>query len=657
MSVYLKDIPFEIAWDRWLQAMRNANLAAPLKSEIVTLDERAVGRVLAQPAWAKICSPHYHASAMDGFCLHSDLTQSATSSRPVQLIVGQDTFYVDTGDPLPEGMNAVVPIEQIEAVGEDGRPSPDLRKPYAIRVRAASAPWSYIRLLGEDMVASQLVLPAGHTLTPVDLGALAACGHTELEVVSKPRVHIFPTGTELIPVGVEITPGSIIEFNSIVLAGQMNGWGAACSRHAIIHDDFETIKTAVVSASHQADLLVLNAGSSAGSEDFSSRIVEEAGELLVHGVAIRPGHPVILGMIRDPEQPGRSVPIIGVPGYPVSAALTAEIFIKPLLAIWQGNQPDNPVQIQAKIANKTNSPAGDDDYIRVLVGRVGGEMLASPLPRGAGVISSLVRADGITVVPRGVQGLEEGEQVSVNLIRRPEVLERTLFFSGSHDLTLDILSDELSHYDVRVVCTNVGSLGGLVALRRGQAHAAGSHLLDPATGIYNDSYIRQYLKDKAITVVHWVKRKQGLIVRKGNFKHIESLRDLTRPDVTFINRQNGAGTRVLLDFQLKQMGVEPEQVKGYSNEEFTHLAVAAAVISGRADCGLGIVAAASALDCDFVPLYDEEYELLIPSEYMADELMLKLLEVAHLPEFRSRIAAMPGYEVNQMGEIRTMIED
>lgn len=655
MSVYLKDIPFEKAWERWLHALEEQCMANVLGVETIPLDELAVGRVLAEPAWAKICSPHYHASAMDGFAVQAELTSTALPSNPCLLKIGSEGVYVDTGDPLPANTNCVIPIENVESLDRDGNLADDIRKPDSIRIRASVSPWSCVRLMGEDLVTSQLVLPAGHTLRPVDLGAMAACGHTELRVTRKPKVEIIPTGSELIQIGDKILPGGIIEFNSIVLAGQVNQWGASATRHGIVKDDYDLIRSAVLDAAARSDLILLNAGSSAGSEDFSSRIVEELGELLVHGVAIRPGHPVIIGMIKDQSQPCRIIPIVGVPGYPVSAALTAEIFVQPLLALWLGKKVDAPVQLTAKITHKTNSPSGDDDYIRVMAGRVGGEMLAAPLPRGAGVIHSLVKADGITIVPRGIQGLEAGEQVTVNLISRPEILERTLFFSGSHDMTLDVLSDELSRHDIRVVCTNVGSLGGLVALKRSEAHAAGSHLLDPATGEYNVAYIHQYLADIPVSVIRWVSRVQGLIVKKGNPKGIHSLTDLANPHISYINRQRGAGTRVLLDYHLAQMGISKDQVHGYNQEEFTHLAVAAAVVSGRVDCGLGITAAASALDCDFIPLFNEQYELIVPSKYIESELMKPFFEVAHQPQFRKRIAAMPGYEVDQMGEIRLNI--
>ncbi len=407
-------------------------------------------------------------------------------------------------------------------------------------------------------------------------------------------------------------------------------------------------------AAETHDLVLINAGSSAGAEDFTARVVAALGELLVHGVAVRPGHPVILGMLR--RAAGQPVPVVGVPGYPVSAALTGEIFVEPLIARWLGRPAHQPQIIDATLTRKVTSPAGDADYLRVVVGQVGERTLAAPLSRGAGVITSLVRADGVTVLPRGVQGLEAGAPVKVRLYRSPVEIERTIFAIGSHDMTLDLLAQFLAQRGRRFVSANAGSLGGLVALRRGEAHLAGSHLLDPQTGEYNLAYLRQYLPDTPVQLMVWVGRQQGLLVAKGNPKRIASLADLARPEVRYVNRQRGAGTRVLLDYHLQQLGISPEQVAGYAQEEYTHLAVAAAVASGRADTGLGVMAAARALDLDFIPLYVERYDLVIPCEHLRGDLLAPLFDVMHDPAFRQAVQALAGYAVESMGKIVVQCE-
>lgn len=520
--------------------------------------------------------------------------------------------------------------------------------------------------MGEDMVATELVLPANHLLRPVDLGALAGCGHATVTVRRKPRVAIIPTGSELITVeqaaaGVE--PGNIIEYNSIVLAAQVTQWGGVATRRPIVRDDYEQIKAAVLDAARDHDLILVNAGSSAGSRDFTARVIQDIGVLLVHGVAIRPGHPVILGLVN--QLPGQHstfdirhsntqypIPIIGVPGYPVSCALTGEIFVEPTLAKWLGRPPQRKPTVQAAITRKLYSPMGDDEWVRVTVGQVGGRTVAAPLGRGAGVITSLVRADGIVRIPRFSEGVNIGEQVTVELYTDPAALARTIVHIGSHDLALDLLAQHLAeaYPGMRLTSAHVGSLGGLLALRRGEAHCAGCHLIDPQTGEYNVSYVKQYLPDTPVVLVTLVHREQGLIVAKGNPKNIRSLSDLARPDVRFVNRQRGAGTRVLLDYRLGQLGIEPTQVQGYAREEYTHLAVAAAVQSGIADCGLGIAAAANALGLDFVPLEQERYDLVIPREFYESELLAPMLDVIRGEPFRRAVMALPGYDATQSGK-------
>lgn len=438
------------------------------------------------------------------------------------------------------------------------------------------------------------------------------------------------------------------------MAAQIRAMGGEPVRFPITPDDFQAIRARVQQAAETCDLVLLNAGSSAGSEDFSARVVEALGDLLVHGVAVRPGHPVILGMIHRSSTNTTStakIPIIGVPGYPVSAALTVEIFVEELIARWLGRRITKPPVISASLTRKTVSPPGDDDFVRVVVGKVGEKTLAAPIARGAGVITSLVRADGLVVLPQGVQGAEAGENVQVQLLRPLSDIEQTIFCVGSHDVILDLLAQHLSAYDRRLVSANVGSQGGLVALRRGEAHLAGSHLLDPQTGEYNLTYIARYLPNLPVKLIGFVRREQGLIVRKGNPKGIRSLHDLLRQEVTFINRQRGAGTRVLLDYQLSLLGIAPEQVRGYDEEEYTHLGVAAAVASGRADCGLGIPAAAYALELDFIPLFHERYDLVIPQQYAASELLQPLFEVIQSQSFQHAVNALPGYDTSIMGTI------
>ncbi len=648
-KVYLEDIPLDEARARFAAALREAGLWGPLGSETVHV-AAALERVTARPVWARLSAPLYHSAAMDGYAVRSRETEGATETAPLRLAIPSSAKYLDTGDPLPEWADAVIPIEKVHVEEE------------SIEIRAAVAPWAHVRAMGEDMVATELVIPANQTLRPVDLGAIAGCGHSTVEVWRKPRVAVIPTGSELVEVGKPVSRGNIIEYNSIVLAAQVESWGGQAIRFPVVVDDVQAIREAVTQAAQECDLVLLNAGSSAGSEDFTAQVVEALGTLLVHGIAVRPGHPVVMGIIQPLPSPGGvlsarggagsgAVPVIGVPGYPVSAALTGEIFVEPLLARWLGRRPLEPKQMNAVLSRKVLSPMGDDEYLRVSVGQVGQRVVATPLSRGAGVISSLVRADGIVRIPRFSEGHNAGDQVVVHLYRSPEEIARTIVAIGSHDLTLDLMSQFLAEQGLRLSSANVGSQGGLVALRRGESHLAGSHLLDPETGGYNVSYIRQYLPETPVVLVTLVGREQGLLVQKGNPKGIRTLTDLGRDDVTFVNRQRGAGTRVLLDFELGKLGIAPRSVRGYEHEEYTHLAVAAAVQSGAADCGLGIHAAAQALDLDFIPLFNERYDLVIPQEHHESSLLKPLLDLLHDDRFRQAVAALPGYDVSRMGEV------
>jgi putative molybdopterin biosynthesis protein len=669
MSVYLHDIPLSQAQARLKQALQDADLWRCSAPRPFLSTRTRLGRVTSEPVWAKVSSPHYHASAMDGFAVRAVTTNGAMPSSPVTLQLGPDAEYVDTGDPLPGWANAVIPIENVESLDEHGNITKDIRDPDSIRIRAAVAPWSHVRPLGEDIVATQLVLPAGHVLRPADLGAIAAAGHQDINVARKPKVAILPTGTELVPIGSKLKAGDILEYNSLVIAAQVKAMGGEPTRFPITKDDFDLICQRVAEAAQTHDLVLLNAGSSAGAEDFSAKVVEKLGTLLVHGVAVRPGHPVILGLVNwgsgidnlgNTGKPAYqstniSTPIIGVPGYPVSAALTIDIFVEPLMATWLGRRPLELPTKTATLTRKIVSPAGDDDFVRVAVGKVGEN--CSPRPYRAERESSprWCRRTDWRSSPAAYRAWKRARRCRSVLYRSKAEIEKTILSIGSHDLTLDLMAQFLAAHDRRLASANVGSQGGLVALRRGEAHFAGSHLLDPKTGEYNISYIRQYMPGIRVKVVALVGREQGLIVRRGNPKGIKSLGDLTNPEVQFVNRQRGAGTRVLLDYHLNLMTIPQSSIEGYQQEEYTHLGVAASVASGRADCGLGIAAAAQALDLEFVPLFQERYDLVIPKQFAEDDLLAPLFGLLADSAFRKAVSQLPGYDVSVMGTL--ILED
>ena len=629
---YLSDIPLDEAIRKFDRALADADALRHTASESIPLD-RANGRVTAEPVWAVRSSPHYDAAAMDGVAVRAADTAGASETSPLKLSVGDQAVWVDTGDPMPKDADAVIMIEDVQETNES-----------TIEIYAPVSPYQHVRALGEDIAAAELVLPQSHKLRPHDLAACAAAGLTEVSVRVPPRVTIIPTGNELTPLGKPPKPGEIIEFNSLMLAAMVDEWGGTATRLSPVPDDFDLLVRAVSEAVSESDIVVVNAGSSAGAEDYTSKVVSHLGKLVVHGVAIKPGHPLVLGVVE-------SKPVLGIPGYPVSAAVTCEKFLRPLIERMLGTPSLQRERTQAVISRKTHSSLGEDEFLRVRLGRVGKRTIAAPIQRGAGVVMSLVRADGIVTIPRFSEGVDAGEHVEVELLRPLESLDTTVVAIGSHDVTLDLIASELRRSDplLTLASSNVGSLGGLLALRRGEAHLAGTHLLDEETGEYNVSYVRRYVPNEDIVLVTLFHRVQGLIVPPGNPKSIESLEDLTRGGIRFVNRQRGSGTRVLLDYLLKQGGIAPEHVSGYEREEFTHLAVAAAVAGDVVDVGAGVLSAARALGMDFVPLSTERYDLAIPKQHYESDLLEPLLSLIRSDDFKRQVDGLGGYDTTSTG--------
>jgi len=641
--VYLKMKDREEARRLFLEAF---DLKGRLGRETVRVEE-ALGRVSAGPVLALDSSPRHHLAAMDGVALMAEKTFGARPGRPVQLVRGVDYRLVNTGHVLPPETNAVVMVEKV-IISEEG---PDSQGRERISLEEPAFPWQHVRKLGEDLVATELIIPAGTRIGPYELGALVAGGVYELEVMARPKVAIIPTGTEVIDLDQArqgpVEPGQVVEFNSLILAGMVEQLGGEPVRHPPLPDDFSSLKELLSRVVEEGcDLVIVNAGSSSGTTDYTAHAVKELGEVLVHGVTIMPGKPTVLGRI------GRT-PIMGNPGYPVSAVISFEEFAAPLLAGMLGTPLWSRPKVEARPVAALPSKLGQEEYIRVKLGRVGDQTVAVPLHRGAGSITSLTRADGVVRVPKLTEGLEAGKPVAAELLKPLEEIEGTIVAIGSHDNTLDLLADLLRRHDARFYLTsgNVGSLGGLKALARAQAHLAGSHLLDPETGLYNVPQIKRLLQGLPLKVVRLVLREQGLILPAGNPKGLKGLVDLAEKGLVFINRQAGSGTRILLDHYLAQAGLEADRIRGYEQEEYTHMAVAAAVLSGRADAGLGILAAARALGLEFIPLVQEDYQLVIPAEHYQTPKIQALLEVIGSPGFRAAVESLGGYSLEGSGKV------
>jgi len=628
---YLTNVPLEQARREYLELLEHQGFEP--QTQVIPVYE-SCGRVTAEAVYAHICAPHYTASAMDGVAVCARDTFGATETTPVTLHPEQFTV-LDTGDPVPEGRDAVIMVEDL-VKNEDG----------SITIHAAAAPWQHIRQIGEDVCAGEMILPGHMTVTPAAIGAMIAGGVLELRVIRRPVVGIIPTGDEIIPPCTDPRPGDILEFNGSIFSAMVRQWGAEPVVYPIVPDDFDRIKAMVEKASDQCDMVILNAGSSAGREDFSAQVIRQLGQVLYHGIAIKPGKPAILGCR------GKTA-ILGVPGYPVSGIIVIEQFLKPLIEHWLKTAAQPEHYAQATLTRPVVSGLKYQEFVRVRMGAVGGRLMASPLSRGSGVVSSFMKADGILEVPQGLEGYEAGEEVTLRLLSPMEKLRNTLVVIGSHDPLLDELADMLHLGDPRLYMSSshVGSMGGIMAIRRGEAHMAGCHLLDTADGTYNRSFIRKYFPKGDVKLVSCVGRQQGLMVARGNPLNICSFADISRQGIRYVNRQKGSGTRILTDYLCSREKVEPSDVYGYTREELTHTSVAAQIACGSADVGMGIYSAAKLYDLDFIPICIEEYDLIIPDHAWDSPMVQQLLTILRSNAFREKILSMGGYTVDHPGQV------
>lgn len=629
---YLTNVPLERARREFRDALRCAGFGP--EAETIPVRD-ACGRITAEPVYARICAPHYPASAMDGIALEARATFGATETTPVTL--GAEAFTaVDTGDPVPEGCDAVVMAEDV--VGqEDG----------SVRLHAAAVPWQHIRQIGEDICAGEMILASHVEISPSAMGAMLAAGVLEAAVLRRPVVGIIPTGDEVVPPTASPEPGDVVEFNSAIFSAMLVQWGAEPRTFPIVPDERAAIRAAVEEALSQCDVVLLNAGSSAGREDYSAAVLGEVGEVLFHGIAMKPGKPAILG-----HRGGK--PLLGVPGYPVSGILVLTELLRPLLEDWYQTGTRRDVHREAVLSRPVVSGLKYQEFVRVRLGRAAGKLIASPLGRGSGVVSSFMKADGILEVPQGVEGYEAGSTVQVRLLRPEEELAHTLLAIGSHDPLLDEAADLLHLADpaLRMSSTHVGSMGGIMAVRRGETHVAGVHLLDERDGIYNTSFIRKYFPSGGVRLVECVGRTQGLMLAAGNPLGVRGVTDLSRPGLRYVNRQRGSGTRILMDHLCRKAGMDTAAIYGYDREEFTHTSVAAQIASGSADAGMGIYSAARLYGLDFLPVCTEQYDLLIPDGAFETPMVQRLLEVLRGGAFRLRLEKLGGYRLDAPGTVR-----
>jgi putative molybdopterin biosynthesis protein len=634
-TIYLNMLPPTEAVERITAALDRETLVC---AETIPAHE-AAGRVTAAPVFARNSSPTYHSAAMDGIAVHAAETYTAREDEPLTLDTGHFA-RVNTGNPLPEGreFDAVIMIENVEEL-DDG----------TVRIEAPAFPWQNVRRIGEDIVATELLLPRNRLLTPYDAAALLTAGIFEVEVWEPIRFAVIPTGDEVLDFTrrPDPGPGQVIESNSVMLCGLAISWGMQAMRVPPVDDDPAAIADAARQALDAgAHVVVVCAGSSSGRKDFTKSVFEDLGEVVVHGIQAMPGKPSLLGVSRD----GRM--LVGAPGYPVSAAVCFQELVRPVVS-WLSRKPlPRPPAVPAALTRKVPSRLGMEEHVRLAVGRVGDRNVATPLARAAGMITSLTEAQAIARIPASSEGVEQNEEVMAELLVPEQELARTLVVTGSHDNTLDLLADMLMGQPdpIRLVSTHVGSLGGIRALAQGMALAAGAHLFDPESSDFNFPFLHRHAPDLDVAVINLAIRQQGLIIAPGNPKAIGGVADLAQEDIRYVNRQRGAGTRILLDHQLVIEGVSASDVHGYDREEHTHMAVAVNVATGAADCGLGIYAAAAALRLDFIPVARERYDLLVPTFALDDPRIRALLAIIESDAFRRALEALGGYETALTGQ-------
>ncbi|MCC6021448.1 MAG: molybdopterin biosynthesis protein [Thermoproteaceae archaeon] len=582
----------------------------------------AYGRVLAEDVTAPIDVPPFDRATMDGYAVVAESTYGASELEPVELrLVGRaeagewpacevgpgEACSVATGAPVPRGANAVVMVEYTQERGG------------IVRVFRPVAPGENVMSAGTDISAGELVLRRCTRLTAREIGVLAALGMDRVRVFRRPRVAIISTGDELVAPGEPLLPGKLYDVNTHTLSAAVMEAGGTPVVHGIVRDDEGELERAINSALSTADLVVVSGGTSAGELDLTYRVLGRVGEILFHGVMAKPGKPTLAALVN-----GKLV--IGLPGYPSSALMMFHALVRPLLLRLQCLEPEPPAVVKAKLAVRAEGARGRRALYPVVLVARGGGFKAFPLHAESGAISVLARADGYIVVQEGVEFIPEGEEVKVYLFEKYKPAE--LYFIGSHDPHLDAV---LARHGVRAVY--VGSMGGLLAIKRGEADVAGSHIYDPETGLYNVPFV-QRLGISGVAVIGLYEREQGLIVQRGNPKGISCIEDLLRPDVVMVNRPRGTGTRALLDLLLsrlsERLGLPFEEltrrVRGYSYEVKTHTAVAAAVAQGRADAGVGVRYAASLYGLDFIPLGWEQYDLIARKEAL--ERVLRIAEDA-----------------------------
>jgi putative molybdopterin biosynthesis protein len=600
------------------------SFTAPRRTEKVPIMQ-AAGRVVAEPIFAKYSVPEVNISAMDGIAVRSRDTLGASDRNPITL---EHFTRVNTGNIIPPEFDAVVMIEDVWEAGS------------SFQIRRAVVPWQHIRPAGEDIKENKLVLPRGHVIRPFDIGALVTYGITTIEVLAV-NVGIIPTGSELVQLGVRPGPGQVVESNTVMAQVFLSQMGAHCTRLPIVQDDPDLIREALRSAVQGNDLVLISAGSSAGTRDFTEDVIRSLGELLFHGVAVKPGKPVMLGRVEGK-------PILGLPGYPLAAQTVLREFAAPLLESW-GFAPAPRYPVTARLAQALTSDPGFDEFVPLFVGRIGTTLCGIPRGKGAAVQMATVKANGYTHIPAPLEGYDAGTELEVFLTTDPGSIERTLILTGTLDPALEELAGLAHDEGLYIHATNPGNIAGLLALSSNACHAA--PLVLPARSPLT-SY-KSHIKipdDSELAFIHVATIEIGIVSRDGL-----NVSDLTR--ARFINTRKDTPSRTVLDTLLASEGIDPFQVSGYLQEVHDSPAVAAAIRNGFADAGICTSSIASANGLRFVPVAYEDYELAVRRELLTDPRIRMLITLIRSPTYHAMLRKIGGYTTETTGMIRYLSTD
>ena len=629
MGKYLSNIPLQEGIEKYCKFL---DINKVRDTEYIDV-EKSLNRMSSEAIYANLSAPFYNCSAMDGIAVKAESTFLANEQNMITLEESKDYIVVDTGDPIPKEFDAVIMVEDL-LEKEDN----------SVKIIKPAIPWQHIRCLGEDVVEKEMIIPSFHTIRPQDIGSMISGKIDKIQVFKEFKVGIIPTGTELIDRHETPKIGDIIEFNSRLFEGLILEYEAVPIIYPIVEDNYEKIKTSVLRALEECDMVLINAGSSQGREDFTYDIIEELGEVCIHGLTIKPGKPAILGKINNKA-------VVGIPGYPVSAWVVMENIVKPVIRKSIYKEVKKKEKIEATLSKRVMSTLKYEEFVRVKLGLINNKYVATPIKRGAGTITTLVNADGVIRIPQNVEGINEGEKVDIELLKDISEINNTIISIGSHDIVMDIINDELikeSFGKVHLSSTHVGSFQGLLSIIKGESHIAPIHLFDVESETYNIPFINKYLEED-VALIKLVKRTQGIIVKKGNPLNIKSVNDLI--NVRYINRQKGSGTRILFDYLLKKNNINKDDINGYEREEFTHMSLAKAIENGDADCGLGVYSAAHIFDLDFIPICEEEYDLLLKKDMLNSKYINSLLSTINKESFINKVKSLGGYNLENMGEV------